>query len=141
MRESITHIIRWLLSRIGIRSINSQFLFSYALIFLCALASVVTIYLSIGADSNAINVAGRQRMLSQRLAKEALLVAQQAESQQVMEKTIKLFESSHRALLNGDEKQNITPVKSAAIIKQLKMVETLWSSYKLVVTQYCCHSR
>ncbi|MCW8946640.1 MAG: type IV pili methyl-accepting chemotaxis transducer N-terminal domain-containing protein, partial [Sedimenticola sp.] len=74
MRASITHLIRWLLSFLGMRSINSQFLFSYALIFFCALASVVTIYLSIGADSNAINIAGRQRMLSQRLAKEAMLV-------------------------------------------------------------------
>ena len=48
MRESITHFIRWTLSSVGIRSINSQFLFSYLLIFMCALVSVVTIYLSLG---------------------------------------------------------------------------------------------
>lgn len=136
MRESVTHIIRWLLSRIGIRSINSQFLFSYILIFLCALISVITIYLSLGVNSNSIDVAGRQRMLSQRLAKEAMLVAQQAESREVMEKTINLFESSHKALFNGDAGQNILPVKDAAILKQLKFVEQLWSDYKQVIIRY-----
>ncbi|WP_428606076.1 methyl-accepting chemotaxis protein [Sedimenticola sp.] len=136
MRESITGIIRWMLSRIGIRSINSQFLFSYVLIFLCALVSVITIYLSLGVNSNSIDVAGRQRMLSQRLAKEAMLVAQQAESREVMDKTIKLFESSHRALFEGDAAQNILPVKDPLILKQLKSVEQLWSGYKQVITQY-----
>ena len=136
MRESITHLIRWLLSAVGIRSINSQFLFSYILIFLCALISVITIYLSLGVNSNSIDVAGRQRMLSQRLAKEAMLVAQQAESREVMEKTINLFESSHKALFEGDEAQNILPVKDALILEQLKLVEQLWSGYKQVIIQY-----
>jgi methyl-accepting chemotaxis protein len=136
MRESITHLIRWLLSAIGIRSINSQFLFSYILIFLCALISVVTIYLSLGVNSSSIDVAGRQRMLSQRLAKEAILVAQQVESREVMEKTITLFESSHRALLDGDGSLNILPVKDAEILQQLQLVEQLWSGYKQVITRY-----
>ncbi len=136
MRESITHIIRWILSGIGIRSINSQFLFSYVLIFLCALVSVITIYLSLGVNSNAIDVAGRQRMLSQKLAKEAMLVAQQIENRQVMEKTIDLFESSHRVLFEGDPAQNILPVKEPAIITQLERVEQLWSGYKQVILQY-----
>lgn len=136
MRASITHLIRWLLSLLGMRSINSQFLFSYALIFLCALTSVVTIYLSIGADSNAINVAGRQRMLSQRLAKEALLVGQQAEDRIVVEKTIELFESSHQALMKGDPAQNMVPVKEPAIITQLQQVESLWTAYKKQIIQY-----
>ncbi len=136
MRASITHLIRWLLSFLGMRSINSQFLFSYALIFFCALASVVTIYLSIGADSNAINIAGRQRMLSQRLAKEAMLVGQQAEDRAVMEKTISLFESSHQALLNGDPSKNMVAVADGAIIAQLQLVESLWKTYKQVIIQY-----
>ncbi|MCW8890714.1 MAG: type IV pili methyl-accepting chemotaxis transducer N-terminal domain-containing protein, partial [Sedimenticola sp.] len=136
MRASITHLIRWFLSLLGMRSINSQFLFSYALIFFCALTSVVTIYLSIGADSNAINVAGRQRMLSQKLAKEALLVGQQAEDRIVMEKTISLFESSHQALLKGDPAQNMVPVKDSAIIAQLQLVDSLWQAYKKVILQY-----
>ncbi|WP_260292506.1 methyl-accepting chemotaxis protein [Sedimenticola hydrogenitrophicus] len=136
MRESITYLIRWLLSAIGIRSINSQFLFSYILIFLCALISVVTIYLSLGVNSSSIDVAGRQRMLSQRLAKEAILVAQQVESREVMEKTITLFESSHRALLDGDGALNILPVKDAGILQQLQLVEQLWSGYKQVITSY-----
>ncbi|TVO75832.1 methyl-accepting chemotaxis protein [Sedimenticola selenatireducens] len=136
MRASITHLIRWFLSFLGMRSINSQFLFSYALIFFCALTSVVTIYLSIGADSNAINVAGRQRMLSQRLAKEAMLVGQQAESRAVMDKTITLFESSHQALIKGDPEQKMVAVNDDAIIAQLKHVESLWSPYKNIVIQY-----
>ncbi|MCW8906684.1 MAG: methyl-accepting chemotaxis protein, partial [Sedimenticola sp.] len=136
MRESITRVIRWILSSIGIRSINSQFLFSYILIFMCALVSVVTIYLSLGVDSNSINVAGRQRMLSQKLAKEAIMVAQEVENRAVMEKTIALFEKSHDALLKGDPAQHILPVKDEAIIKQLKRVESLWGDYKQVILDY-----
>jgi methyl-accepting chemotaxis protein len=136
MRDAIANMIRWILSKVGLRTINSQFLFSYILIFLCALISVITIYLSLGVDSNSINVAGRQRMLSQRLAKEAMLVAQQAESQAAMGKTIDLFEKSHRALLDGNQELGIMAVKDSAIIQQLKTVEGLWRGYKQTVSDY-----
>ena len=75
-------------------------------------------------------------MLSQRLAKEAMLVAQEVESKTVMEKTINLFEKSHDALLKGDPGQHILPVKDEAIIKQLKRVEALWGDYKQVILAY-----
>lgn len=51
MYQSITYFVRRILSRIGIRSINNQFLFFYTLIFLCAMVSATTSYLDIGADS------------------------------------------------------------------------------------------
>ncbi len=136
MRDSIANMIRWFLTKLGLKTVNSQFLFSYILIFLCALASVVTIYQTLGVDSNSINVAGRQRMLSQRLAKEALLVSQKAESQATLEKTIKLFEVSHNALLQGNKEMKIVPVKNAEIIEQLKKVEGLWKSYKETILKY-----
>jgi len=136
MRESIANTIRWVLTTIGFRTINSQFLFSYVLIFLCALASVITIYLSLEVDSNSINIAGRQRMLSQRLAKEAMLVSQQAETQDTVEKTIKLFEQSHHALLDGNKDLGIQAVKDKAIIQQLKTVEGLWKDYKEDISKY-----
>lgn len=136
MREFIANTIRRILSKIGLRTINSQFLLSYALIFICALTSVITIYINMGANSNSINMAGRQRMLSQRLAKEAIMVAQQTESQATMEKTIKLFDDSHRALLDGDQNRNITAIESTTIIQQLKLVEGLWKSYKQIITKF-----
>lgn len=107
-----------------------QFLLSYTLIFICAFITAISLYFSMGADATSINVAGRQRMLSQRVAKEAMMVAQKVESLATVEKTINLFEKSHESLVNGDLKNNIKPVNNAEVIKQLAKVKSLWSDYK-----------
>ena len=112
------------------KTIDQQFLFSYALIFVCALATVGSLYFSLGTDATAIDVAGRQRMLSQRVAKEALMAARGVEQREVVAKTIKLFEDSHRDLLQGNPALHIPGLSDEAIRQQLLKVEGLWSAYK-----------
>ena len=136
MRRKIGHVIRVVLSKFGIRSINAQFLLSYTLIFLCALVTVVTLYQSLGAEATAINMAGRQRMLSQRLAKEALLTAQHVESRETVGKTIQLFEKSHQKLMQGDAKLGIEGIEDEAIKQQMQKVAGLWEDYKKVILDY-----
>ena len=136
MRESIARFVENLLSAIGLKSIDRQFLFSYALIFICALATAAGLYLTLGTDATAIDVAGRQRMLSQRVAKEALMAAQGVEQQAVVNKTIKLFEDSHRNLLQGSAELNIPAVTTPEIRDQLVKVEGLWRDYKKEILAY-----
>ena len=81
MQGFVNIIVHRLLNILGLKTINSQFLFSYLLIFVLALVSTITLYFSLESSADAINTAGRQRMLSQRLIKEALLVGQNVADQ------------------------------------------------------------
>ncbi len=130
MRQVIASFISSSLRTLGLKSLNQQFLLSYGLIFLCAGITATSLYLSMGADATAINMAGRQRMLSQRVAKEAMMVVQGVENRATVEKTIRLFESSHEKLMNGDKTSHIEAVKDPAVIAQMNLVTSLWQTYK-----------
>ena len=78
-----------------------------------------------------VNVAGRQRMLTQKMTKEKLLLLKGENSYATkLAKTIKLFDSSLTALIKGDKSQNITKPTNEKIIKQLKVVSKLWEELK-----------
>ena len=90
-----------------------------------------------------INIAGRQRMLSQKMAKEALLIhlkvdaTTQAES---LQKTTTLFETSLKGLQFGDSEVGIPPTKEEDIKAQLETVGASWTKVKpileKIMTQY-----
>ena len=89
-----------------------------------------------GSDTSAINIADSQSMLSQRLAKEAVMVSQGIEQQSVVEKTIFLFEQSHAHLINADNRRNLEAVHDEEVLKQLSHVEKLWVEYKKNIQSY-----
>ncbi len=136
MRQSIANIIQWILQSIGIRSIDKQFLFSYCLI--AAFTSVVAIhlFLSFSNDAAGINTAGAQRMLSQKVAKEALLAGQGLGSKETVQATITQFEGAHHALLNGNAQQGIAAISDQQTRSQLQHVEQLWTDYKQAILNY-----
>ncbi|MEW8049549.1 MAG: methyl-accepting chemotaxis protein [Candidatus Thiodiazotropha sp.] len=136
MNVWLATLIQSILRAFGLKSLDRQYFVSYLLIFVFAAMTVVTLFTSLGSDATSINVAGRQRMLSQRVAKEALLAAQSIESRETVSNTIALFESSHQNLLNGNEKIGIQAVSDPAIQNQLKKVEGLWSAYRKSIDTY-----
>jgi len=80
-----------------------------------------------------IDVAGRQRMLTQKMAKEKLLTVanlNQNSNQKKLDETIALFENSLLALLKGDENIKVIPVSNKSIKQQLIKVQTLWKKLK-----------
>ena len=78
-----------------------------------------------------VNVAGRQRMLTQKMTKEKLLLLKGENSYAPkLAKSVKLFDSSLTALIKGDKSQNITKPTNEKIIKQLKVVSKLWEELK-----------
>jgi hypothetical protein len=78
-----------------------------------------------------VNVAGRQRMLTQKMTKEKLLIVQGDQSfEKKLENTVKLFDDSLTTLQKGDKAQDIGKVTNEKIIKQLKVVATMWSELK-----------
>ncbi|VUD67464.1 Methyl-accepting chemotaxis protein McpH [Thalassocella blandensis] len=84
------------------------------------------------ADSAAksINIAGRQRMLTQKIAKEASMVHSGLPIQEDLNKTQALFDASHKALVQGREDWGILKVEDAEVLAQLQKVEALWQQYK-----------
>jgi hypothetical protein len=78
-----------------------------------------------------VNVAGRQRMLTQKMTKEKLLLlkGEKAYTQKLAE-TIKLFDSSLTAIMKGDKTKSISKPTNEKIIKQLKMVAAMWTELK-----------
>lgn len=82
-----------------------------------------------------MNISGRQRMLSQKMSKEALLVAANInaeENRNKLKETMKLFEASLNALMNGDAAMNIPVCESAEILEQLERVQTYYSEMDAV---------
>ncbi len=83
------------------------------------------------ARLHVVNVAGRQRMLTQKMTKEKLLILKgQKEYEPKLAKTVKLFDTSLTALIKGDKSQNITKPTNEKIIKQLEVVSKLWAELK-----------
>jgi len=81
----------------------------------------------------AINVAGRQRMLSQKMAKEALLIALQVDveaQRKALAGSMKTFDESLKRLIAGDPEQGIPKAPDAAIAEQYAEVVRLWGPYR-----------
>jgi methyl-accepting chemotaxis protein len=94
------------------------------MLYICALSSVaiisvigqIIIQLSLaqqGSDAGVINIAGRQRMLSQRLSKAALVLevttdpTERATRSQELQQVVALWESSQQGLQQGDLSQGL----------------------------------
>ncbi|MCP4598030.1 methyl-accepting chemotaxis protein [Neptuniibacter sp.] len=132
MADLIDRILRL----IGLKTLQSQFTFSYALIFILAASSGISLYFSLSINPQTINVAGKQRMLSQRMAKEALLVAAGAENEATLRKTMQLFEKSHTDIINGDKQLGMKAISDPEILQQMSHVEKLWKGYKQVINDH-----
>jgi methyl-accepting chemotaxis protein/hemerythrin len=126
------------------RLIGSVFLIFFLIVGMFAATWVVTSVQE--SDSLVINVAGRQRMLSQKLAKEALAFGSDGSAalREQIENTITLFEISLRALdasgtvpvtlnLEGDSAQ--LPEASHEVHAQLVKVREHWKTFKALVDQ------
>ena len=83
-----------------------------------------------------LNLSGKQRMLTQKMSKEFLLIAYGHEvdnNKLNLLETYSLFERTLKGLLDGDEILDLPGTKNKKIRKQLSKVQGLWQSFKPVV--------
>ncbi len=118
----------------------------------CKMSAVLAAFLVIGvvnavviygvvtkqkAASRAINLAGRQRMLTQKMSKEAFTLASMKtggrEVRAALEKTAHLFEKTLNGLLHGDASQGLTAVDNDATRAKLEEVMGLWKPFHQAV--------
>ena len=77
--------------------------------------------------ANYINLAGRQRALSQKMAKEVLLCKDGFhEIDSDLQGTFQLFEETHFGFIDGNPEQNQRPVKDEGLIQLLGEITELW---------------
>ncbi len=86
----------------------------------------------------AVNLSGRQRMLTQKMAKEYFLVALGIDTEnnrKALRQTVDLFDATLKGLIDGDEKQALPPATDPDIRAQLKRVTEMWNDYKVLLEQ------
>ncbi|MGB1237114.1 MAG: methyl-accepting chemotaxis protein [Pseudomonadales bacterium] len=136
MQQKLTLFIDKVLRLFGCKTINAQFMLSYVLIFILAATAAISLYMSMAINPETINVAGRQRMLSQRLAKEVLLQSEGIKNADQVHQTIELFERSHDKIINGDKASGMVAIKNREIQSQLIDIERLWKTYKALLLSH-----
>jgi len=78
-----------------------------------------------------VNVAGRQRMLTQKMTKEKLLIVKGENAyNSKLKETMDLFDDSLNLLTKGDSKKMISKPSNEKITEQLKVVSKLWNELK-----------
>lgn len=118
-------------------------------LFLLLDASVLLLnfYISfeISEDANAVNVAGRQRMLSQRMVKSLMNIqyfidddASRTKAMEELALTVNLFDTTLTAFNNGGEitgangeKMEFEPVTIAAGLQPIQQAKQIWLPYKV----------
>lgn len=80
-----------------------------------------------------INLSGKQRMLTQKMSKEMLLIAKgvdEAQNKENLGKTAALFDKTLKGLINGDKDLGLVMAEDAKIVEQLERVTMLWGKFK-----------
>jgi methyl-accepting chemotaxis protein len=80
-------------------------------------------------DSQVINLAGRQRMLTQKMTKEMLFTLSGQNQLEALTKTKILFEKTLLGLINGSKEQGLPPASNDEIKEQLLFVKGLWVTF------------
>ncbi len=105
---------------------------------------VYTLYIS-SFDSFLINMAGRERMLSQKMSKELLLYKTDKTVRRSIENSIYLFESTLLSIRNGGEvfadlilaqKRYIPATRDPVLLSELDETIGLWNNFKVSIDSY-----
>ncbi len=85
-----------------------------------------------------LNLSGKQRMLSQKMSKEAMLVALNADADKNLanlKATSELFHKTLAGLRNGSSDLNLPPTTSSRILRQLDKIDSIWAEFHPVIEQ------
>ncbi len=80
-----------------------------------------------------INLAGKQRMLTQKMSKEAFFMARGIDveaNKENLTKTVALFGKTLKGLVDGDSSLNLPKTENKEILVQLQKVADLWAPFK-----------
>ena len=88
------------------------------------------------SDAHSINIAGRQRMLSEKIVKTGLLLRSEEPSEgdatdkvEILRQSLSQLRRTHRALKYGDDELGVYPVKAPAIKSLLNELDPIYQSF------------
>ncbi len=110
----------------------------YLVAFVALFTGVAADVLAVTASEYAvvINLSGRQRMLSQKMSKEMLLIAKGVDveaNRAQLKKTADLFDKTLQGLIAGDQEQGLPATEGEVTLRQLGKVQKLWSEFHVIV--------
>lgn len=105
-------------------------LFSFLFYVFLFIGTTYWITQSQKADATVINLSGKQRMLTQKMTKEAIGVLTGKEDKNTLQKTVNSFQTVLNGLIDGNERLGLPKAESPDIVKGLKVVSDLWSPFK-----------
>jgi len=83
-----------------------------------------------------LNLSGKQRMLTQKMSKEIVLIAmghQTPANVKNLKKTAALFDKTLKGLRNGEASLKLVPTSNPRILRQLDKVDAIWANFQPVV--------
>ncbi len=104
-------------------------------IFLANVCTIVATLITLNGqekDATAINVAGRQRMLTQKMTKEASFYVQTGEKSwaDALKQTADLFDKSLAALEFGSTELHLNKVESPEVLKEIEKLKKMWLPFR-----------
>ena len=115
------------------KSVKAKIIANYGLAMLLILAITASLFVSISSQKSEgryINLAGKLRMVSQKISKEALGVFRGSAETKTLGKTVDLYDKILHGLINGDESLGLVPTENEEILTQLKKVQGLWTPFR-----------
>ncbi len=123
-------------AKIGIGAKLTALIAVITLVTLSLIGISLTVLNSQKDDSTIINIAGRQRMLSQKMSKEAMAIRAGLAVNEMRDKLLKthvMFDNSLKSLINGSKQLNLPPTTDPEILTQMRRVEKIWKSFSAQV--------
>ncbi|KDN56163.1 sensor histidine kinase [Flavobacterium seoulense] len=130
---------------LNFKKLKQMYLFALITIAITILLSQLLIQHNINSqlnDSKLINISGKQRMLSQKLAKEILILNSDADSSNDQEvisnikKTLALWKFTHEALQKGNDSLKFPETKSIHLLELFNAVQPNVNYIEKATTQY-----
>ena len=98
-----------------------------AIVISCLIGEAAAI--SIKEYAVIINLAGRQRMLTQKMSKEMFMIAKGVDAdanRENLKKTAALFDTTLKGLINGDSSTGLPATTNATTLKTMQKVQGMW---------------
>jgi len=118
--------------------------FIFVISVLIFLAPIKASALSVKEGKTLVNLAGKQRMLSQKMSKEAAMVAAEIDVQQNLSnlrQTKNLFERTHKGFLKGDKDLKLVRLFKTILINKLDDVDNIWQKVKNPIEQSLANNK